>query len=258
VTTYASVRLSRLPAAARVAASLFAVMMGFGYLSAVSHMYFNYAGVDGKAGVSPNDLKLAIHGDRTKSQLAASINGSMAQYLRDPAEKKQLLTWSAAGAKKEAFASVEPILKKNCVACHSTAGPAKFKPLETYEQVAAISRPDEGESVATLARIAHVHVQSLSLVYLALGLLFAFCGFPERLKAFVVAVPLIAMPLDFLTRFLAHQNPNMVYGVLIFGALAGLATGAMILGILWETWVQPYRGEKVSLARPQLQPAGAE
>jgi hypothetical protein len=258
VTAYATIRLARLPAAARVAASLFAVMMGFGYLSAVSHMYFNYAGVDGKPGVSANDLKLAIHGDRTKSELAAAVNGSMAQYLRDPAEKAKLLAWSEAGAKKDTFASVEPVLKKNCVSCHSSAGPAKFKLLETYEQVAAISKPDQGESTATLARIAHVHVQSLSLVYLALGLLFAFCGFPERLKAFVVAVPLIAMPLDFFTRFLAHENPNMVYGVFIFGALAGLATGAMILGILWETWFQPYRGEKVPLAQPRLQPAGAE
>jgi hypothetical protein len=231
-------RLQHLPGSSRIVVSLFAVLIGIGYLVAMAHLYFTYSGVDGKPGVTPRDLQLTFHGMGGKTVLAAAIDGGkMEQYLRSPAEKAELLSWIHAGAAKESFHSVQPIFTNNCAGCHSSSGPAKFRLLTNYEQVAAVTEVDRGESLAAFARIAHTHIQSLALVYLALGLLFCFTAIREGIKTVVVSTPFLALATDFGARGLARIWPEMAYLVLASGMLLGLATALMILGILLDLWL---------------------
>lgn len=231
-------RLSRWPVSARLVASLFSVLMGIGYLVSLVHMYNTYAAADGKPGLSAADLDRSLRGQPDRTVLTAAISGGpMEQYLTSPGDKERLLAWVHAGAQQAQFGTVQPILQKSCAGCHNAHGAASSRPLTTFREVAAVTQSDHGESAAALARVAHIHLQSLALIYLALGLLFCCCGFPERLKAWVVTIPFVALVGDFGARGLAHQWPEMVYVVMLCGAAGGLTTAVMTLGVLWEAWV---------------------
>jgi hypothetical protein len=243
-------RLSQLPLAARLVVSCFAVLTLIGYGVALLNMYLTYAGADGRPGLTPDDVTRRLYGDRSNTKLAAAItSGGMGQYLKSPAEKEQIFAWIHGGATRETFASVEPIFTRNCVRCHNPHGAASFRPLTSFEQVSAVAQVDRGESLATFARVAHTHLQSLALIYFGLGILFAFCGFGEKVKAVVVVTPFAALALDFGARGLASRWPEMVYPMMAAGGMAGAAMVAMVAGILWEVWL--------SRRSPGTEPAGA-
>lgn len=243
-------RLSQLPVAARLVVSCFAVLTLIGYSIALLNMYLTYAGADGKPGLTPEDVTRRLHGDRSNTKLEAAIaSGGMGQYLKTPAEKEQIFAWIHGGATRESFASVEPIFTRNCVGCHNSHGAASFRPLTSFEQVSAVAQVDRGESLATFARVAHTHLQSLALIYFGLGILFAFCGLNEKAKAAVVVTPFWALALDFGARGLASRWPEMVYPMMAAGGIAGAATVAMVAGILWEVWL--------SKRSPDVEAAGA-
>jgi len=231
-------RLAQLPKVTRVVITLFVLLAGAGYLVALLNLYLTYSMIDGHPGVTPDDLKRSFYGKRDNTMLASKIDGgSMAQYLTDPQDRGRILSWIQDGATEAKFATVQPIFQRNCVRCHNPSGISSFRPLTRYEEVATVTKVDRGEPLPTWARVAHVHLQSLALVYLALGLLFSLCGVSEKLKLTVVSTPFVAVAADFGARALAHFWPSMVYVVMLAGALMGLSTAGMILGVLYEMWL---------------------
>jgi hypothetical protein len=231
-------RLASLPKSAKLAITFFVALIGIGYLSSVGHMYFTYAMADGKPGMTPADVRLKLAGKRDRTLLETKlVGGSMAQYLQDSAEREKVLAWVHAGAPEKGFHEVQPVLAQRCANCHSSSGPAKFRPLTNYQEVAAVTQADRGETPAGWARVAHIHLQSLSVIYLLLGLVFAFCGLPERIKVWVVPAPFIALIGDFGARAFVPAFPSLVYLVMASGALGGLATAVMVFGAFWELWL---------------------
>jgi hypothetical protein len=231
-------RLSELPQVQRVVLTMFVVLAGIGYAVAMLNLYYTYVEVDGKPGLTADDLKRALYGNRDKTILAATINGgSMEQYLQAATDKGKILSWIQDGAPKEQFTSaVQPVFEKNCVRCHSPTGSASFRPFTNYDEVQAVTQIDRGESLPIWARVAHTHLQAIALIFLALGLLFSFCPVPERLKLAVVVTPFLSLLLDFGSRALARIWPSMVYVMMASGALMGIATAVMMLVILFELW----------------------
>jgi hypothetical protein len=230
--------LAQLPRVPRVVLTLFVLMAGIGYGVAMLNLYYTYAPVDGKSPLTADDLKRSFFGQRDKTVLAATINGgSMEQYLQDPNDKGRILSWIQDGAPREPYEqAVAPVFQRSCVRCHSDTGSASFRPLTTFEEVQAVTKIDRGESLPIWARVAHTHLQAIALIFLALGLLFAFSPFPEKVKLAVVITPFLMLLVDFGSRALARIWPSMVYVMMISGGLMGLATAVMILVILYELW----------------------
>jgi hypothetical protein len=245
--------LSLLPRVPRVLLTLFVLTAGIGYGVAMLNLYYTYVHVDGKPGLTADDLKRALYGNRDKTLLAATINGgSMEQYLQDPHDKGRILSWIQDGATEQGFTSaVQPIFERNCVRCHTGAGSASFRPLTTYQEVQAVTQIDRGESLPIWARVAHTHLQAIGLIFLALGLLFAFSTAPERLKLVVVVTPFLMLLVDFGSRAMARIWPGMVYVMMASGALMGLATAVMIVVVLYELWFG-----KPKAGRPEKATAG--
>jgi len=242
-------RLAQLPRAARVAISLFVVVLGSGYLTALVNLYVTYADADGKSGLTPDDVKLRLYGNRSTTTLESVIapGGKMSQYMKEPGGREAIIAWLHTGASQAGFLKVQPILGRNCLRCHSPSGAASFRPLTNYQQVMGVAQVDTGESTANWARTAHTHIQSMALMYLALGLAFAFCGMSDRIKIPVISVPFIAIISDFTARELAHYWPNWTYVVLLSGMLIGIATAALSLGILYELWMAKPRATPVDV-----------
>lgn len=249
-------RLAQFPVSVRIVMTGFVLMMLSGYLVAELNLYLTYKDADGKPGLSAEDVKRSLYGDRSKTLLASRIDGgTMEKYLGSPGDKDKILTWIRGGARETDFAAVQPAFK-TCGGCHNSLGTASFRPLTNFKEVAAVATPDQGESLAKFARIAHTHLQSLALVYLALGMLFVFCGLPEKIKAGVAAMPFLALFGDFFSRGLIPHFPIMVYPMMGAGVLLGVSTFTMVGVVLWELWIaRRAESESEERAAPAKEPA---
>jgi hypothetical protein len=247
-------RLAQLPASARVVISCFVALMGIGYLVSIFHMYNTYSMADGKAGLTPQDVQLQIAGKREKTLLESKIaGGSMEQYLTDPAQRTTMLAWIHGGASEARFGTVQPIFAKNCQGCHKSDGAAKFRPLTNFAQVATVTKVDRGETPATWARVAHIHVQSIGMIFFLMGMVFCFCGLPEKLKMLIAPLPFLSLVLDFGVRAMVPTYPFLVYVVMGAGAIGGLSTAIIVLTTFWELWLATLKPEPAGA--PDLVPA---
>ena len=235
-----STRLSSLPLSVRIVISCTIAMLGIGYLIALFNLYLTYSLTDGQPGLTVEDLKRAFYGNRDNTRLAAKIHGgSMEQFLPRPGDKEKILSWIQDGASQEEYDAVtKPILMQNCVRCHSPGGLQHFRPLTTYEEVMTVVQIDRGEPVGLWARVAHTHIQSIALIFLVLGLVFSFTSVRNWLKCLTVGVPFLALPIDFGSRILAKYYPDLVYLMMMSGALLGLSFAVMILLPLYEMWLR--------------------
>jgi hypothetical protein len=253
---FAHVRLSRLPASLKLLLTMFLLLMGVGYAIALLNLYLTYSPIDGKEGFSPNDLKRAFHGEPQKETLLAAKleHGTMAAFLTNPADKNKVLGWIHNGTPEATFASnVQPIMQANCVRCHSETGPAKFRPLTNYQQVMAVAQPDHGESLQSLARIAHFHILAFALMFLCIGLIFSCTQLPESVKLAVIGLPYLCIVIDFAARGLAKLHPDLVYGTMLSGGLMGASFAVMTLTPLYELWLKrEMRQEVMKLTAEKL------
>ena len=252
-----SFRLKMLPKTAKVVVTIFICLLGIGYAVSLGHLMFSYQDVDGKPGVTPQDVKLALYGNREKTKLESKIDGgSMEQYLGSPSEKQVIISWIRAGSQESQYqANVKPILEQRCVKCHNPEGQAKFRDLTAFAAVTAVSKMDLGESVPAWARVAHIHLMSLSMTFVILGMIFAFTAFPDKVKIPLVCTPFIALFGDFGVRGFVRFYDGLVYVVMAAGAVMALATVLLCAGIFWELWLSRPKGDAPELAGAVPSPA---
>ena len=237
---FSSIRLWQLPKPLKVALSLTLIVLGVGYLIALVNLHLTYHLTDGEEGLTPEDLKRAFYGDRNNTRLAAKIDGgSMEQFLPNPGDKEKILSWIQDGVYEEGYEEVVvPILTKNCLRCHNPKGVSSFRPLTSYEEVLKVTKIDRGEPVQLWARVAHTHIQSIGLIFLVLGSIFSFTSLKETTRTSVIVIPFAALLLDFGARFLAKYNPELVFVIMVAGAVVGLSFAVMILYPLYEMWLK--------------------
>ncbi len=232
------IRLSQLSPSLRWVITLALLVLGAGYGVALLNLYYTYSMMDGQPGLTAEDLKRAFYGRRNVTRLAAKIDGgSMEQFLPNPMEKAKILNWLQDGASREGFdQAVRPIFMQNCWRCHNPQGFMYMRPLQTYEQVQEVIKVDRGEPAPVWARVAHTHLQSIALIFLVTGVVFAASSLSERLKTLVVITPFVALVVDFGSRYLARYHTGFVYLMMAAGAAAGLAFAAMLAVSLFEMW----------------------
>lgn len=237
---FANIRLRSLSLPLKLLTSIFLIVLGIGYLISMVNLFLTYSLTDGEPGLTVNDLKRAFYGDRNNTRIAAKIDGgSMEQYLPVPGEKELILSWIQDGALKDEFdAEVLPILMRNCIRCHSTGGISSFRPLTTYDEVITVTKVDRGEPPMLWARVAHTHILSIGIIFFCLGIIFSLTSYKDSVKAIAVSVPFAALLVDFASRFLAKYMPDLVYLMMLTGALLGLSLAVMIVIPLYEMWVK--------------------
>lgn len=252
-------RLKYLPKTAKVVLSIFICLLGIGYAVSLGHLMFSYQDVDGKPGVTPDDVKIALVGKREKTKLESKIEvgGSMEQHIRDyPDEKATLITWIRGGADEADYrAQVKSILRDRCVKCHSPGGTMKSLDLSAFAGVASVAKTDTGESVPAWARVAHIHLMSLSITFVVLGLIFSFTGFPEKVKIPLVCTPFISLFGDFGVRGLVRYYDGLVFIVMAAGMFMALSTVLICVGIFWELWLSRPKGDASELVGAVPSPA---
>jgi len=144
--------LHSLPASAKLLLTLFLVLIGTGYLSALGNLYHQHSLADGRPGMSLGDLRAAFHGVEVE-QVAGGSNpaavplsrmmemiqpgGDMRKHLVKGGEQavRALETWLAQGAPEFDFTtkalaqagdpSAADVLMSRCLDCHNADGGEK-------------------------------------------------------------------------------------------------------------------------------------
>ena len=94
-----------------------------------------------------------------------------------------------------------------------------------------------------LARMTHVHVFGIPLLFYILGALFVRTRYSERVKAVIVVLPFIGVFLDIGHWWLTKASPGFAFGVVIFGALMSTGFWLQWSMTLWDTWASAPDGD---------------
>ncbi len=233
--------LRNLPVTVRWLFSCFLITVGLGYLLAITYLFLLDVEPHQKMGMGlVQTTIIKYYGNRGTTRLEAALNGSMADTI-GAAEKVEIIGWIRNGAAAADYEKVQSLFAENCVSCHSEDSGYSIPLLTSYEEVAKVAEVDLGQSVRALARVSHVHLFGMSVIFLLTGTIFALSEINIRLRLVIVILPFIAIWLDIGSWWFTKYEPVFAYSVILGGALMGLALAAQILISLKEMWGK--RGE---------------
>lgn len=229
--------LRTLPLSMRVLFTCFLVTMGLGFLAAIYYLFLQDVDPHRRMGMSlVPAIAAKYYGERGGTRLEAALRGSMSTRI-GAADRERVIGWLRDGARPDAFADVEPVFQATCIACHSESSGFPIPALTSYEEVRALAEVDTGPSLTALARVSHVHLFGISIVFLLTGAIFAMSELAWKWRLMVIVVPYVAIWADIGSWWITKAEPLFAYVVVAGGMLMGLALGVQIFGSLWEMWL---------------------
>jgi hypothetical protein len=87
----------------RILNTVFLLTIGLGYLAAIANMYYTHQGLDGKAGISIDDVMISYYGSNSQTRLGTAIKGIMAPNLKYKSDQDVILSWIHTGADEENY-----------------------------------------------------------------------------------------------------------------------------------------------------------
>ena len=119
--------------------------------------------------------------------------------------------------------------------------PRRFR-LTSYATVQKVAVADTGTSIEELARVSHIHLFGISIIFLLTGAIFALSEAPIWVRVPLVVIPYLTIMMDIGSWwFTKYLDPAFAYVVVAGGAGMGLALAAQILIPLWEMWIGPLK-----------------
>jgi hypothetical protein len=234
------ISLPNLPLTARVLFSSFLIMIGIGYLMALSYLFL----VDVKPGRDAGEravesISEKYHGSTSGTRLEAALKGTMADRLTAE-ERDQVFQWIHAGATRDGYAQIQPLFAQKCATCHSVQSGLPIPPLTSFEDVQKVTTIDTGESLLQLARVSHIHLFGISIIFLLTGAIFSLSVTPIWFRVSTVVVPYLAIVMDIGSWWATkYYDPAFAYIVILGGAFMGLALACQIFVSLWDMWIVP-------------------
>jgi len=225
----------------RVLFSCLLLMIGIGYLTALTYLFL----VD----VEPHTARgqgviegiaEKYHGAPTR--LETALRGPMLDKV-GPEGRANILRWIRDGAKPETYETIKPIIDTACVSCHSANSGVKRRngepvpSFESYEKISDMVELNPGPSIATLARVSHVHLFGISFLFFLTGLVFSLSETPVWFRVLLLVTPYAAIVADIGAWWLTKWEAFFAWVVVGGGALMGLALAGQILISLWEMWL---------------------
>jgi hypothetical protein len=234
------ISLRDLPVTLRALFSSFLIVIGIGYLSALSYLFLVDVEPHQQAGQGVVEgISAKYHGSTSGTRLEAALKGTMADKLTAE-ERDQVFQWIRAGAIADGYAKIEPILTQKCGICHSTQSGLPISPLTSFEDVQKVTTTDTGLSLLQLTRVSHIHLFGISIMFVLTGTIFSLSVTPIWFRVAVLVVPYLAIIMDIGSWWATkYYDPVFAYIVLIGGAFMGLAMACQIFVSLWDMWIVP-------------------
>ena len=228
--------LADLPSPVRMLFSCFLVTIGVGYLTAIYYLFvvdirpYREMGMTVVEGIAAK-----YHGRRGDTRLEAALSGPMSDKI-SAEDKKKVIRWIQNGASADDFNQVQSIFDKNCTVCHSAKSGLSIPPFTTYDEVTKVVQVDTGSTLGQLARVSHIHLFGISVIFLLTGIIFALSSIPEKWRLLIIVLPYLSIWADIGAWWITKYEPIFAYVVLVGGGLMGLALAVQIAGPLWEMW----------------------
>lgn len=220
----------------RILNTVFLLTIGLGYVAALANLYYTHQGLDGKSGLSVEDVVISYHGANNQTRLGTAINGIMKPNLKYSSDKDVILKWIHDGADEPAYnQAIAPILNRDCVVCHTPSINPSLPDLTHYATVSEVAHAG-GASIPTLVRISHIHLFGIAFILFFIGKIFLLCDLNVYIKRVAVVIPFAAMLLDVLSWFVTKEISSFAYVVIFSGTLMGLSMGLQILLSVYQMW----------------------
>jgi hypothetical protein len=220
----------------RILNTVFLLTIGLGYLAALANMYYTHQGLDGKAGLSVEDVVISYHGSSTETRLGTAIKGIMEPNLKFKGDQEVILQWIQRGAEEPEYnEKIAPIFNRDCVLCHTPSINPSLPDLTQYATVSEVAHAG-GASIPTLVRVSHIHLFGIAFILFFIGKIFLLCDLNIYIKRVTVVIPFAAMLLDVVSWFITKSTPSFAYIVVYSGALMGISMGLQILVSIYQMW----------------------
>ena len=76
------------------------------------------------------------------------------------------------------------------------ANATSIPPLASYEAVQKVAQVDTGTNIADLARVSHIHLFGISIIFLLTGAIFSLSETPVWVRVSLVVIPYLAILMD--------------------------------------------------------------
>ena len=236
---------SEFPLSLRTLYTATLIMLGIGYAFAMIQIYAVHTGLDGKPGLSAEDIAIAYSGNRDASKIQTALTGPMSGML-PPDERASIIGWVRAGLNQSDYdAHIAPIIEKRCLTCHDGSNP-HIPNLKGYENLAKVAQIDTGMSLLTLVRVSHIHIFGMTFIFFIMGMIFSHAYVrPVWFKSAVIALPFLSMIIDVGSWYLTKINTNFAWAVIIGGGLMGMSFAFQWVVSMYQIWFYRYAaGEK--------------
>ncbi|MDX8378866.1 MAG: hypothetical protein R8K48_02310 [Gallionella sp.] len=212
------------------------LLLGLGYLMALSYLYVTHEMNDGKPGLSVEDVADSYYGNRSGTRLEAAIRGPMAGNISLD-DREIMVAWLKDGAQESGYTKdIEPILHKTCLACHVKTSGMNLPDFSTYAGLHKYAAVDTGMSMNSLLKLSHIHLFGISLLLFMLGSIFIQAEINVWFKRWLVVSPMLAVFVDVLSWFLTKYDSNYAVIVVVAGAVLGMSMALQILISLFQIW----------------------
>ena len=204
------------------------VILGCGYLMALGYLYMTHEGLNGKPGITVQDIAISYYGNRSGTKLEAMLRGPMHDFAPQN-DRDRIIAWLKSGAGESGYdKTIHPIIERDCARCHAMSD------LTTYAGIHQVAKVNTGMSLLTLVKLSHIHLFGIGLVAFVLGYVFTFTALPVWFKNAVIATPFVAMAMDISTWYFTKWDPIYAYTVVVSGAILGAAWGIQIIVSLYQ------------------------
>jgi len=229
---------SELPYSQRVLYTMTLLVLGLGYMFALTYLFHTYAG---RAGDSPmmlsyKDILTAYAGSGKGSRLESALRGPMSTMLpRD--EANMLITWVEGGADRAKYESdIKPLLDHRCMSCHDGSNP-HIPNLNGYDNLKKVTERDTGADVFTLVRVSHIHLFGLCVIFFIMGMVFSHAYIrPVWFKCTLVALPFLFIATDISSWYMVKIFHPFAWLTMGAGALMGLCFACMWFIAMYQIW----------------------
>ena len=214
----------------------FLILMGCGYLMAITNLYLTHQGLSGKPGISVEDIAASYYGNRSGTRLETAIRGFMSTNISDE-DRAIMEAWLHAGAPETDYTTkIMPILKKTCLNCHVASSGMNLPDFSTYAGLHKVAEVDTGMSIATLVKLSHIHLFGISLLLITLGNIFIHSEMAALLKRIIIVTPTLSFFIDIAAWYLTKWSPIFAWVVVVAGAFMGISMGLQIFISLFQIW----------------------
>ena len=210
--------------------------IGMGYMFALVYVYTSDAGKDGNPALTVEDIVISYGGSSEGTKLEAALQGPMSAMLPE-SDLEVILNWIGNGALQEEYdASVQSVVKLNCLDCHDGSNP-HLSNLDGFENIKTVVVQDTGKPLHTLVRVSHIHLFGVTFIFFIMGFIFSHAYVrPIWLKSLVMFTPFICIAADVSSWYFTKLYSPFAWVVLIAGGLMGLSFAIMWITSMYQMW----------------------